>query len=84
MTEENLRKANSILKEINELKENIRIAEYMCDNTVAVRNSTLDFIGLKDEEALNIPSSLFRKIGMLVMEENNKTLEKLQKQFDEI
>lgn len=81
MKTETLSKAQEINKRIQELKENIKKADYTQIETVVERVTSLNVYGAGD---ITIPKSLFRIIGKLIVAENQIELAALEKEFDEL
>lgn len=80
MNLEQLEKANAILKEIEEVKENIIGAKYTQSEDIPIRETYLKVNGLAS--CISVPESLFRVVGKLILAENQLRLIELEKQFE--
>ena len=79
MTHDNLEKAILISKQIKSIEENIKRAEYTQNESVVIRSTYLNGNG---SETIEIPESLFRIIGKLIISEYQQELNKLKKEFE--
>lgn len=82
MNLEQLDKGNKIAKEIEKCKENIEAANYTQHENVAIRKTHLIVHGLDNKT--EIPESLFRIIGKLILSEYNQKLIELEKELESI
>jgi hypothetical protein len=80
MTEEKLKIANEILYDIKKLKEIVQSAEWMLSENVAIRESILSANGLR----LEVPETLFKIFGKLILNEYKIELLKLEDKFNNI
>lgn len=81
MTHEKLERANLISREIRNIESNIKRAEYTQDESVVTRSTYLNGNGF---EAIEIPASLFRIVGKLIISEYQQTLIELKKEFENL
>jgi hypothetical protein len=72
MNLEQLEKGNKIAKEIENCKANIKSANYTQSENVVIRKTYLKVNGL--EESIEVPESLFRIVGKLILSEYNQKL----------
>lgn len=79
MTQENLKKAILISERIQNIKKNIKQAEYTQNESVVVRETYLSGNGF---DTIIIPDSLFRIIGKLIISEYQHELINLENQFE--
>ena len=79
---EKLAKSNAIYKDIAKCNLNIQRANYTQAEDVLIRETYLTVNGIKD--VVEVPKSLFRTIGKLILSEYEKQLIELQKEFDEL
>ena len=77
MNLEQLGKGNKISKEIENCKANIKAANYTQSESVLIRKTYLKVNGL--EESIEVPESLFRVIGKLILSEYNQKLIELER-----
>lgn len=82
MNIEQLEKCNQLAKEIETCKANIDLAKYTQSENVVVRKTYLNMNGL--EERIEVPETLFRVIGKLILAEYNQKLIELEKEFHSI
>ena len=68
MTKETLYKANKLVNELEECKNNLQKIEYTQSESVVIRESYLRFNSI--ESSITIPKSLFRTIGKLIESAN--------------
>lgn len=80
MNLEQLEKGNKIAKEIENCKANINAADYTQSENVVIRKTHLKVNGL--EESIEVPESLFRIIGKLILLEYNQKLIELERELD--
>jgi len=73
---EQLEKGNQIYKEIESCKTNIKAANYTQSEGVLIRKTYLNVNGL--EESIEVPESLFRVVGKLILSEYNQKLIELE------
>jgi len=73
-------KGKEIQAQITHAKEQIRKAQYTQRTDVVLRESYLHFNGIQD--SLEVPSGLFRTIGMLVLSEYQQRLIELNQAFE--
>jgi len=76
MTKEQLEKGNKIAKQIENAKANIEAANYTQFENVVIRNTHLYVNGL--DKNIEIPESLFRIVGKLVLSEYRQKLIELE------
>ena len=76
---EKLNKCNIIAKEIEHCKSNIQKANYTQSENVVLRSTYLKVNGL--DESIEVPESLFRIVGKLVLSEYQQKLIELEKEF---
>ena len=69
---EKLEKGNKIAKEIENCKANIKAANYTQLQNIVIRKTYLKVSGL--EESIEVPESLFRIVGKLILSEYNQKL----------
>lgn len=79
MNLEQLEKGNRIAKEIENCKANIKGANYTQSESVVIRKTYLSVNGL--EESIEVPESLFRVVGKLILSEYNQKLIELKKEL---
>jgi len=77
-----LTRANKLAKEIENCKNNIYAAEYTQLENVEVRKTYLKVNGL--DMAIEIPESLFRIVGKLILSEYKQKLIELEREFDSL
>jgi hypothetical protein len=82
MNLERLKKGNAIAEEIKKCRANIKAATYTQAENVLIRKSYLKVYGL--EESIEVPESLFRIVGKLVLAEYNLKLIELQNELQSI
>jgi len=80
MTKENAIKANEIIKLIERLKDDLKRANYTQSEGVVIRTSYLNFNGIDDR--IEVPSSLFKVIGKLIVCELKDKINGLEKELD--
>lgn len=81
MTHDNLERAILISQQIKSIEGNIKQAEYTQNESVVIRSIYLNGNGF---EAIEIPKSLFRIIGKLIISEYQQELNKLKKEFEQL
>lgn len=81
MKKENLKKANELIEEIEHAEESLRIAQWTQTENVLERVSRLSIGSGAD---IDVPKSLFKVIGKLILSEYVLRLAELQKEFDEL
>lgn len=79
MNLEQLNKANKIAKEIEVCKDNIKMANFTQSEDVTIRKTYLSVNGLNKN--IEIPESLFRIVGKLVLSEYQQKLNELEKEL---
>ena len=79
MTLEQLEKGSSIAQEIEKCKRNIEMANYTQSEKVDARKTHLKVNGLGD--TIEIPKSLFRIVGKLILLEYQQKLMDLEKEL---
>lgn len=79
MTLEQLQKGIKIAGEIKECKRYIESARYTQSESVVIRRTYLKVDGL--EETIEVPESLFRTVGKLLLSEYNQKLIELESEF---
>jgi hypothetical protein len=79
MTLENLQRANAVLAEIEYCKKYIDRVKYTQVESVQPRVSYLKFNGIDSD--IQIPDTLFKTIGKLVLSELTEKLRKLEEEF---
>ena len=79
MTHDNLERAILISEQIKSIEGNIKRAEYTQNESVVIRSTYLNGNGF---ETIEIPESLFRIIGKLIISEYQQELNKLKKEFE--
>ena len=79
---EKLEKGNKIAKKIENCKANIKAANYTQAESVVVRKTYLKVNGL--EESIEVPESLFRVIGKLILSEYNQKLIELESELQSL
>lgn len=79
MNLEQLEKCNKISEEIENCKANIKMANYTQNEGVVIRKTYLKVNGL--DESIEIPESLFRIVGKLVLSEHQQKLIELEKEL---
>lgn len=82
MNKDQLEKAKLLSNRIELCKDEIRKAKYIQSENVIERKTYLQVCGL--EENIEIPKSLFRVIGKLVLMEYQQELMELEKEFNAI
>lgn len=82
MNKKQLAKATLIDKKIEKCKNNIQALEYTQLEGVLPRETYLTFNGTVD--SIEIPETLFRVIGKIILSEYQVKLIELQKEFDSI
>jgi hypothetical protein len=82
MTEEKLKRGNELEKQIQETKENIRIAKITQLMDVVERPMYIEFLGT--DGTLKVPESLFRIIGKLILNEHQQKLIELENEFNNL
>ena len=80
MNLEQLEKGNKIVKEIENCKANIKAANYTQSESVVIRKTYLKVNGL--EESIEVPESLFRVVGKLILSEYNQKLIELERELE--
>jgi hypothetical protein len=80
MTKEQLEKANEIFEDIEFCKKNIEAAKYTQFDNVAIRRTWLKIDGTETE--IEVPKSLFRVIGKIILVEHENEFAKLLKEFE--
>jgi hypothetical protein len=76
MTLEQLKRGNEIAREIQTCKNNIRKAQYTQYESVSIRSTKLEVMGL--ESSIEVPKTLFRTIGKLILSEYQQKLIELE------
>jgi hypothetical protein len=79
MNLEQLEKGNKIAKEIENCKANIKAANYTQSENVVIRKTYLKVNGL--DESIEVPESLFRIVGKLILSEYNQKLIELESEL---
>ena len=79
MTHNNFERAVLISKQIKSIEGNIKRAEYTQNESFVMRSLYLNGNGF---ETIEIPESLFRIIGKLIISENQQELMKLKNEFE--
>lgn len=79
MNLEQLENGNKIVKEIEKCKANIEAANYTQSESVVIRKTYLKVNGI--DESIEIPESLFRVVGKLILSEYNQKLIELESEF---
>ena len=82
MKKEQLIRANKLIDQINDCERNIERANYTQSENVQIRETLLRVNGLDAD--IEIPETLFRVIGKLILSEYNQKLIELKKEFDEL
>jgi hypothetical protein len=82
MNLEQLEKGNKIAKEIENCKANIKAANYTQSEDVVIRKTYLKVNGL--DESIEVPESLFRIVGKLILSEYNQKLIKLESELQSL
>lgn len=82
MNLEQLEKGNKIAKEIENCKANIKATNYTQSESVVIRKTYLKVNGL--EESIEVPESLFRVVGKLILSEYNQKLIELENELRSI
>ena len=82
MTEEQLKLGNQISSEIEKCKANIKMANYTQFENVAIRKTYLKINQIED--SIEVPESLFRVIGKLILSEYNQRLIELEKELESL
>lgn len=82
MNLEQLEKGNKIAKEIERCKTNIKAANYTQSENVVIRKTYLEVNGL--EESIEVPESLFRVVGKLILSEYNQKLIELESELQSL
>jgi hypothetical protein len=77
-----LEKGNKLAKEIEKCKANIKAANYTQSESVFIRKAYLKVNGL--EEDIEVPESLFRIIGKLILSEYNQKLIELETELQSL
>lgn len=80
MNLEQLEKGNKIAQEIENCKANIKAANYTQSESVVIRKTYLNVNGL--EESIEVPESLFRVVGKLILSEYNQKLIELERELE--
>jgi hypothetical protein len=82
MNLEQLEKGNKIAKEIESCKAMIKAANFTQLESVKIRKTYLRVNGL--DESIEVPESLFRVIGKLILSEHNQKLMELENEFEQL
>lgn len=82
MNLEQLEKGNKIAKEIEHCKANIKAANYTQYENAVIRKSYLRFNGI--DESIEVPETLFRVVGKLILSEYNQKLKELESELQSI
>ena len=82
MNLEQLEKGNKIFEQIKNCKANIKAANYTQSENVFPRKAYLKFNGI--EESIEVPESLFRIIGKLILAEHNQKLIALESELQSV
>jgi len=82
MTEEQLEKAKDISWEIRKCNKNIERANYTQSENVTIRETYLKVDGV--DTSIDVPASLFRVIGKLILSEHQQKLIELENEFKNI
>jgi hypothetical protein len=82
MTEETLKRGNELAKQIEETKENIRVAKLTQSENMPIRPMYIEF--LQDTPKLIAPQSLFRIVGKLILNEHQQKLIELETEFNNL
>ena len=82
MTPENLEKAKKLEKEIDNCKRYIRFCNYTQLKDVEPRTMDVRFNGV--EGGIQVPDTLFRIIGKLILVEYTAQLNQLQDEFNSL
>lgn len=80
MNLEQLEKGNKIAQEIENCKANIKAANYTQSESVVIRKTYLKVNGL--EEIIEVPESIFRVVGKLILSEYNQKLIELERELE--
>ena len=80
MNLEQLKKGEKIAEEIENCKANIKAANYTQSESVVIRKTYLEVNGL--DESIEVPESLFRVVGKLILSEYNQKLIELEKELE--
>ena len=80
MNLEQLEKGNKIATEIENCKANIKAANYTQSESVVIRKTHLKVNGLED--SIEVPESLFRVVGKLILSEYNQKLIELERDLE--
>ena len=82
MTYDKLEKAQEIATQIEKCKDNLKKANYTQLPDVVERWSYFTFYGI--DENIEVPETLFRKIGQLIISEWEQKLSEYEKEFNEL
>ena len=82
MNLEQLEIGNKIAKEIENCKANIKAANYTQSESVVIRKTYLNVNGL--EKSIEVPESLFRIVGKLILSEYNQKLIELENELQSL
>jgi len=82
MKKETLLKGQELLEKIEEAQKNLKSAKYMTYDDINPRCSYLNFLGVN--EKIEIPETLWRVLGRMLVSEFNQQIFELQKELDEL
>jgi len=82
MRKDQLEKGQKIVEQINHCEINIKRTDYTQQNNVVIRKSYLTFNGI--DEPIELPESLFRKVGKLIRAEYLKKLAELEAELKKV
>ena len=82
MTNETLKRANELSKKIEETKDYIKMAKSTQHDNVSVRPLYIDLPWYDDK--LQIPMSIFRIVGKLILNEHQQFLNELETEFNNL
>jgi len=82
MKRENAKKAVKIINRIEELNDSLEKAQWAISDSVSARYSYWSFDG--DKGSVEIPESMFKAIGKLVITELQIEIAKLEDQWKEL
>jgi hypothetical protein len=82
MTYEQLEKAKEIASQIEQCKENLKKANFTQYPNVVERRSYFKFYGI--DEDIEVPETLFRTIGKLIISEWQQKLSEYEKEFKDL
>ena len=82
MTYDKLEQAQEIASRIEQCKDNLKKANYTQFPNVVERWSYFKFYGIDGH--IEVPETLFRKIGQLIISEWEQKLSEYEKEFNEL